>query len=175
MAHIQYNIHANPETIPVIHTNWYPPIAAEGKNTDYARLLMPDLASKASEMTTVHQYLFQSWMIEGSPVIRRVIERMVRVEQHHFTIIGQLIALLGGMPECRSKEFDSYWNGNMVNYSCSMQELLSTNAESELYAMQTYASQAEEIKDSKISRMLTRLSLDEKLHHQIFRDFLAQI
>lgn len=175
MAHIRYHIHADPESIPVIHTNWYPPVAVAEKNLDYARILTPDLASAASEMTTVHQYLYQSWMIGENQTIRRVIERMARVEQHHFTIIGQLIALLGGTPECRSQEPASYWRGNMVNYSRDMQALLSGNAKSEQFAAQTYASQAEEIKDPRVSRMLARLSLDETLHHHIFCDFLAQI
>lgn len=176
MANIRYNIHADPESIPVVYSNWYPPIAVERANLEYARILMPDLAAAASEMTTVHQYLFQSWMIgEHDRTIRRVIERMARVEQHHFSIIGQMIALLGGMPECRSEESASYWCGNMVNYNCELREILSKNAESEQFAAQAYASQSEKMKDPHVSRMLARLSLDEKLHYKIFCDFLAQI
>ena len=100
---------------------------------------------------------------------------MARVEQRHFAIIGRLIALLGGTPECRSQEPGSYWRGNMVDYSCDLRELLASNAKSEQFAAQAYAGQAEEIKDPSVSQMLARLSLDEKLHHQIFCDFLAQL
>lgn len=169
-----YSLQAAPESIPVVHSNWYPPVAVERQNEEYARLLMPDLASAASEMTTVHQYLFQSWMV-GQPTARRVIERMVQVEQRHFTIIGRLIALLGGMPECRSREPMSYWRGSMVDYDCDLRGLLSSNAKSEQFAAQTYAEQAKQVQDAKVSQMLERLSLDEQLHHQIFCDFLAQL
>lgn len=171
-----FSIHADPETVPVVHSNWYPPISVSQPNPAYAHILMPDLASAASEMTTVHQYLFQSWTVgNDNMTIRRVIQRMVKVEQHHFSIIGQLVALLGGMPECRSKEPSSYWCGDMVNYSCDLRTLLTANAESEQFAARTYEAQSKEIEDPHVSRMLARLALDETLHHKIFCDFLSQL
>ena len=168
MNNTPYSIHANPDSIPVIHSNWYPPVAVTEKNLQYAQILMPDLAAAVSEMTTVHQYLYQSWTAGSNynnesckpdsralhKNIRRVIQRIAVVEQHHFTIIGQLITLLGGQPECRSAEPCSYWRGNMVDYSCD---------------------KSQKIKDPQVSKMLARLSLDEKLHYKIFSDFLSQI
>lgn len=172
-----YSIHGDPNSFPVIHSDWYPPVAVTRKNPEYARLLMPDFASAASEMTTVHQYLFQSWVVSSSHYgcIRRVIQRITEVEQHHFAILGQLITLLGGLPECRSAESASYWCGDMVNYSCDLRSLLAANAQAEEYAAQTYEAQAREVRDPLVSKMLARLSLDEKLHHKIFSDFVSQV
>ena len=176
MNNIQYNIRANPDSFPVAHSNWYPPGAVLEKNQQYAQILMADLASTASEMTTVHQYLYQSWTInDHHQNIRRVIQRIAVVEQHHFSIIGQLIHLLGGQPECRSSRPNSYWCGNMVSYSCELPAILSDNARSEQFAAQAYAAQSKEIKDPHVSKMLARLSLDEKLHYEIFSDYLSQI
>lgn len=176
MNNIQYNIRANPDSFPVAHSNWYPPVAVLEKNQQYAQILMADLASTASEMTTVHQYLYQSWTInDRHQNIRRVIQRIAIVEQHHFSIIGQLIHLLGGQPECRSYRPNSYWCGNMVSYSCELPAILSDNARSEQFAAQAYAAQSKEIKDPHVSKMLARLSLDEKLHYKIFSDYLSQI
>ena len=176
MNNIQYNIRANPDSFPVAHSNWYPPVAVLEKNQQYAQILMADLASTASEMTTVHQYLYQSWTInDHHQNIRRVIQRIAVVEQHHFSIIGQLIHLLGGQPECRSSMPNSYWCGNMVSYSCELPAILSDNARSEQFAAQAYAAQSKEIKDPHVSKMLARLSLDEKLHYKIFSDYLSQI
>ena len=176
MNNIQYNIRANPDSFPVVHSNWYPPVAVLEKNQQYAQILMADLASTASEMTTVHQYLYQSWTInDRHQNIRRVIQRIAIVEQHHFSIIGQLIHLLGGQPECRSSRPNSYWCGNMVSYSCELPAILSDNARSEQFAAQAYAAQSKEIKDPHVSKMLARLSLDEKLHYKIFNDYLSQI
>lgn len=176
MKNFQYSIHANPDFIPVIHSNWYPPIAVTEKNLQYVQILMPDLASASSEMTTVHQYLYQSWTISDDfKVIRRVIQRIAEVEAHHFSIIGQLITLLGGQPECRSVRPNSYWNGNMVNYTRDLCTLLSKDAEAEQFATQTYTAQSQMIKDPLVSKMLARLSLDEQLHYNILTDFLSQI
>ena len=176
MNNIQYNIRANPDSFPVAHSNWYPPVAVLEKNQQYAQILMADLASTASEMTTVHQYLYQSWTInDHHQNIRRVIQRIAVVEQHHFSIIGQLIHLLGGQPECRSSRPNSYWCGNMVSYSCELPAILSDNARSEQFAAQAYAAQSKEIKDPHVSKMLARLSLDERLHYKIFSDYLSQI
>ena len=176
MNNIQYNIRANPDSFPVAHSNWYPPVAVLEKNQQYAQILMADLASNASEMNTVHQYLYQSWTInDRHQNIRRVIQRIAIVEQHHFSIIGQLIHLLGGQPECRSSRPNSYWCGNMVSYSCELPAILSDNARSEQFAAQAYAAQSKEIKDPHVSKMLARLSLDEKLHYKIFSDYLSQI
>lgn len=176
MNNIQYSIQTNPDSFPVIYSNWYPPVAVTEKNLQYAQILIPDLASSASEMTTVHQYLYQSWTINDDyKNIRRVIKRIAAVEQHHYTIIGQLISLLGAQPLCRSLKPNSYWCGNMVDYSCDLRTLLSKNAESEQFAAQAYAEQSQKIKDPLVSKMLARLSLDEKLHYKIFSDFLSQI
>lgn len=176
MNHFRYSIHADPDSFPVVYSDWYPPITVAQQNPKYAQLLMPDLASATSEMTTVHQYLYQSFTIGNDyRNIRRVIQRIAQVEQHHFSIIGQLIALLGGQPECRSSKPASYWSGNMVDYSCDIRKLLTKNAGAEQFATQTYAAQSREIKDPHVSKMLARLSLDEKLHYKIFSDFLSQI
>ena len=104
-----------------------------------------------------------------------IIKTYAVVEQHHFSIIGQLIHLLGGQPECRSSRPNSYWCGNMVSYSCELPAILSDNARSEQFAAQAYAAQSKEIKDPHVSKMLARLSLDEKLHYKIFSDYLSQI
>lgn len=176
MNNIRYNIHANPDAFPVTYSNWYPPVTVSEKNLQYAQILMPDLAAATSEMTTVHQYLYQSWTMDNKyKSIRRVIQRIAVVEQHHFTIIGQLIALLGGQPQCRSVKPDSYWCGDMVDYSFDLHALLTQNAESEYFATQAYAEQSRQIKDPNVSKMLARLSLDEKLHYKIFSDYLCQI
>lgn len=142
----------------------------------YAQLLMPFLAASSSEMTTVHQYLYQSWIIEERyRNIGRVIQRIADVEERHFATIGKLIALLGGKPECRSTNPTSYWKGDMVDYSRDIRTILTQNAKSEAFAANAYMEHSKMIRDPYISKMLVRLSLDEKLHHKIFSDFLAQL
>lgn len=63
MNNIPYSMYVNPDFIPVTYSNWYPPVTVTEKNLSYAQILMPDLAATVSEMTTVHQYLYQSWTV----------------------------------------------------------------------------------------------------------------
>lgn len=92
-----YHLFGNPYRIPVRRYPWYPPIGAIEKNEEYAHMLTMDLAAAQSEMTSVHQYYFQSWNIAPCfPTARIVVERILQVELFHFYVIGQLITCLGG-------------------------------------------------------------------------------
>lgn len=175
---IKYSIHANPASIPVIKWDWYPDIAIMEKNKSYAEMLTEDLAAPKSEMTTVHQYLFQAWNIEEPYcTIQNVMERVSQVEIHHFNIIGQLITLLGGKASCRVIEKDGpvIWNGSMVNYTTKIKEMMENNMEAERGAADTYWEQSKKVKDPYLSKMLERLAWDEQLHFELFRNFLVQL
>jgi len=54
----------------------YPPIAPEAKNAIYAGYLLQDLAGNRGKMTTIHQYLYQNFILsprEGSPFVEKTI------------------------------------------------------------------------------------------------------
>lgn len=173
-----FNITGNPNRIPVIRYNCYPNIAVTEKNKEYAYILMEDLAASESEMTSVHQYLFQSWNIDNKYItVRGVIKNISQVEIHHFNIIGQLITFLGEKASCKTVVQNSnvVWNGSMINYTTDIKEILKINMEAENGAANSYLQQSKKIKDPLISKMLYRLSLDEQLHFDIFKSFLTQI
>lgn len=173
-----YSINANPNLIPVRKCNWYPQIAVTKKNINYANILTLDLASAKSEMTVVHQYLYQSWIISDKYfTIKTVISRIAQVELQHFCIIGKLINLLGGEPYCQAIENNRavVWNGSMLDYTKDIKKMLLNNIEDEKMAAEGYAKQSKEIKDICVSEMLARLSLDEQLHYEVYKSFLAQI
>lgn len=173
-----YYAYGNPFSIPVTACRWYPKIAVAEPNKEYAKLLTMDLAFQKSEMTTMHQYFYQSWTIGHTyQTIRTVITRISEVETHHFNIIGQLISLLGGNPTCSAIQENKteIWDGTMINYTKDIRELLKDNMEGEKMAAEAYHEQSLELKDPFISKMLCRLSFDEQLHYQIFKSFLSQV
>lgn len=178
MDSIFYPINGNANAIPVMRYSWYPAIAVTQKNEEYAAMLTMDLAYAQSEMTTVHQYLYQSWNIgEDYETVKIVVTRIAQVEIHHFNIIGKLITLLGGRASCRAVQNNTplIWNGSMVNYSVNIKEMLKSNMEGEKGAAQSYLEQSKTIKDPLVSKMLFRLSQDEQLHYNIFKSFLSQV
>lgn len=173
-----YYVYGNPFAIPVVACCWYPEIAVCEPNKEYAKLLTMDLAFEKSEMTTMHQYFYQSWTISHTyQTIRTVIARISEVETRHFNIIGQLITLLGGNPTCAAIQQNQkqVWNGTMINYTRDIKELLNDNMQGEKMAAEVYHAQSLELKDPFVSKILYRLSLDEQLHHQIFKSFLSQL
>lgn len=163
---------------PVTNPAPYPPCMVEHQNSNYARQIMQAFASDKSETTAVHQYLYQSWILmHTAPDLSDLIQRISKVEMHHMQLLGQLIFLLGGNPRCCAFQQNNYipWNGNMLNYSHSQREILKANIASEEYAHNTYVSLSKQIHDAHIAPLMLRLSLDEKLHVQLFQQCLEHL
>lgn len=70
----------------------YPPIAPEGKNAIYAGYLLQDLAGNRGKMTTIHQYLYQNFILsprEGSPFVEKpiVVRKETDTKENDFNSI----------------------------------------------------------------------------------------
>lgn len=168
----------NDNKISVSSSLPYPNIAIEKPNEKYAQLLSLDFASPNSEMTAIFGYAYQNWIFNSEfSHIANTIARISMVEMHHLDILGQLILLLGGNPKYQVLYQNNYfvWNGNAVNYSKNIKQCITNNIKAEQNAFDNYVSQAKLIKDTNVSAMLTRISLDEQIHINIFNNYLSQI
>lgn len=155
----------------------YPEITVEKPDRAIALLLTQDLAAEKSEMSSVNQYAYQQWVLKAKyPDLANTIAKIGVVETRHFHIIGQLIYLLGEDPKYQAIQQNRYivWKGSMINYSKEVKVILQNNVLIEQGAYEAYASQAKTVQDHKVSAILTRLSLDEKLHMEIFKEYLAK-
>lgn len=156
----------------------YPPIKVCEPNLKYAQMLSCDLAAPKSEFTTITQYIYQNWILNSNyREIADIIARISIVEMHHLDILGQLIILLGGNPRYIALYPNGYniWNGNLVNYTLDIKQILRNNIENEKIAQDEYISQSKTIKDEYICKILERLALDEKLHVEIFSNYLKKL
>ena len=63
----------------------------------------------------------------------------------------------------------------MISYRNKLAPMLSRNIMLEEAAVHTYTSQAEYVKDSKLSAILFRIAEDEKLHLHIFKELFSQL
>ncbi len=156
----------------------YPRIKAEKKNPLLAAQLSQALAGERSEMTAIYQYLYQYWVLEeqGND-FARLLWRISLVEMHHLEILGQLILALGGDPRCWKieKRQASYWQGSFPNYTQDLMTMLQANLAAEEGAVRFYQELAERSSDRGIAEILRQFAEDEKLHAQIFRDYLKQL
>lgn len=158
----------------------YPLLQVEGKNLQYANLLMWDYASASSELTTITQYSYQSFCFYADPAQKElvhVLEQIAQVEMRHFRILGRLIVLLGGDPKlciCKRNRRKP-WNGCMPDYRCCcVKEVLKRNIAGEEAAIQAYRTRIECIQDECVVSALKRIILDEEVHIEIFESMLCE-
>ncbi|BCI60285.1 ferritin-like domain-containing protein [Solibaculum mannosilyticum] len=156
----------------------YPSIQVCGPNKKYAQMLKIDLACPQSELTAVTQYVYQSWQLDPKlSQVSNTMRHVAMVEMHHLDMLGQLIVLLGGNPtfSCRQQGRQIIWDGGMVTYCHdSLAQMMKENIAAEEFAIETYQRQIKCIDDPNIVAILQRIILDEKVHLEIFHQYLAE-
>lgn len=169
---------ATPPPIPVADPSPYPEISISNKNLRCAQLLSHDFAAPKSEMSTLNQYVYESWVLQADfPEMAAVIKRIAVVEMHHLYMLGELITKLGGRPRLQASRPDRQvvWNANMIYYAEKPKQLMRYNIMIEQKAIQTYTAHQRMISDPCVTDVLARIILDEQVHVHIFEKFLAEM
>lgn len=153
----------------------YPKIKVQKRNSLYAKLLMHSYVGDVSEDTAIHQYLYQSFLLEDqNEEIAHILEEIGKVEMRHLKILGLLIKELGVYPVYLDPTLGNYdyWNASYVCYECNLSSLLEADIESEKKAIYDYQRLIQVIDDKNIQAILKRIVLDEQLHMEIFKNLL---
>ncbi|MBC8571172.1 ferritin-like domain-containing protein [Zongyangia hominis] len=162
---------------PVSAPEPYPPIRVEKPNRRYAQMLSVDMASAKSEMTSITQYVYHSWVLHGTyGEAAHTLDRIAMVEMRHLDILGQLIVLLGGDPVYQSTRQNRriVWNGAMVTYRKRFTQAIQDDIALEQAAIDLYTRQAAAILDPYVSTIIRRIIQDELIHLKIFRSLLEE-
>ena len=160
---------------PVTAPEPYPPVKVAGPDLAAAQLLSQSLAGRQSELSSVTQYLYQSWALYRiAPEAGETMRRLAVVEMRRLDLLGELILLLGGDPRYRAANGAEavYWDGGMPSYCTNPRRAMALNLEAELDAAARYRAQAAQIDDPYVAALLRRLLLDEEQHVLIFRHLL---
>lgn len=154
--------------------NPYPKVQVEKKNLEYAKILLFPYAGNVSEETAVHQYLYQSFILDGE--LSKILEQISIVEMHHIEILAETIKLLGIDPKYRvySLEEEKYWSSAYVPYPKTTVDMLKQNIQSETEAIQNYYKIIELIDDHYIQNSIKRIIEDEQIHLTIFNNLLKE-
>ena len=153
----------------------YPTPRVLGKNKEYATLLSASYAGMISEQTAIHQYLYQSFVLE--PDVSTILHHISIVEMHHFELLAETIKLLGTLPKYQSYSTTDValpWTASYVPYPETLEEMLETDLRSEETAIHNYQVLIEEIKDPYIKELIERIIEDEYLHVKIFQTLLKR-
>ena len=154
----------------------YPTIAVKAPNLVYAQMLSSAFASAESELTTITQYLYFSWVIApGDSDLGTMFRKISQVEMRHLNMLGQLITALGGNPVYRSYPFKRpiFWNSGMLQYQCNKEKALHISIAGEQTAIDGYQHLSKLIQDSCVTDVLQRIILDERIHIQLFQQYLS--
>lgn len=154
----------------------YPAIQICAPNLSYAQLLSTPFASAKSELSTITQYIYFSWVLEQNCTeIHHLFQQIAKVEMHHLNLLGQLITALGGNPVYRSYSYNrpAFWNSGVLQYQCSTEKALHISIAGEQGAIEGYRHLSKLIQDSKVTAVLQRIILDEEVHIQLFQQYLT--
>jgi len=154
----------------------YPPIQVAGQNLTYAQLLAAPFASAQSELSTVTQYCYFSWIFaQDCPPLSQAYRGMAQIEMHHLNLLGQLISALGGNPIYRSYPYKRpvFWNSGVLQYQCHKEKALHISVAGEQSTIAGYRHLSKLIQDSCVTAILQRVILDEEVHIQLLQSYLT--
>lgn len=155
----------------------YPPIEICTRSPAYAKAMLANVGSCASEMTAVSLYLYnQTILAECEPEIAEIFHRISIVEMKHLSIFCRLSDLLGTDPRlwCYPGRNPVYWSPRCSRYTREIQELLKNALYGERQTVENYCRQCQWIEDEGIVKILKRIIMDEKCHIEIFQDLLCR-
>lgn len=154
--------------------NPYPKVAVQEQNLSYAQQLSTSFASSKGELTTITQYLYQSWTLDNCPSdFVAGLKHIAYTEMTHFSLLGELITQLGGNPIYRSFQYNRpiLWNASMVPYYTTFTKVVHNNIASEQVAIDQYQQHITMIQDSGITAVLQRIIQDEQEHIEWFKRY----
>lgn len=148
----------------------YPIIKVEKPNITYARMILDNIGSCASEMTAIALYAYNHVIFRDYEDVSAAFKRISIVEMHHFNIFSELALQLGENPRLWTQRYSQkvFWSPSCIKYSKQLVEALSNAINEEKTAIKKYESQIEQIKDVNVVENLERIIIDEKEHLETF-------
>lgn len=156
----------------------YPSIQVAAPNLCYAQMLSTVLASAKSELTTITQYTYFSWVLDQeSADFAASFRKIAQVEMRHLDLLGKLITALGGNPIYRSYPYKrpAFWSSGVLQYQCGTEKALHISIAGEQAAIDSYRHLSKLIQDSGVTTVLARIILDEEIHIHFFQQYLTTI
>lgn len=154
----------------------YPSIQVAAPDLRYAQMLSSVFASAQSELTTITQYTYFSWVLDQKDqALIGGFRQIAQVEMHHLDLLGRLITALGGNPAFRSYPYKrpAFWSSGVLQYQCNTEKALHISIAGEQTAIDGYRHLSKLIQDPGVTAVLQRIILDEEIHIQLFQQYLT--
>jgi len=154
----------------------YPPIQVQGKNRQYAAMMLSNIGSANSELSAVAHYRYVH--VDCSGDLAKLAHNISIVEMQHLDDFARLAKLLGEDPRfwqcCGNRK--GYWTPSYVDYTYrSTQDLIQKLIAEEKAAIRKYAAQAARIGDPYVVAVLERVIADEEVHVNVLENALTNV
>ena len=154
----------------------YPKIEVEEENIVYANILLEDYAGVVSELSAIHQYIYQKFeKFNEKEEFAKTLSSIAMVEMKHLELLGETIKLLGVDPKFKYADktnYLNYWNSSFVNYNTDIIAMLKDDIKIEEEAIQSYKCHIRIIDDKYVKQLLYRIVEDEEKHIECFKTLL---
>ncbi len=156
----------------------YPKVQVNGRNSNYAREMLSNMADVESEISDVSRYFYIAVLTE--PMYKEISEcfrNISIVEMHHLNIFAQLARQLGADPRlwCVKNKRMRWWSPSYIGYPHELRAMLAESMKAEKEAIRKYSAQARTIGDINIVENLRRIIKDEECHLQTFHEMYQQM
>lgn len=156
----------------------YPPLQVEKQDRDCANVLSINYCGAVSELSAITQYINnQSHLSQKHCTIGKIILGIAMAEMIHLQKLGELICLLGGTLDYKSRWRDGsekLWTPECLKMSQQPGEMLRLGIESENAAIRQYEMHMRVIKDGNVNAVLGRIVKDEEYHILLLRNMLRE-
>lgn len=142
-----------------------------------ARIISSAYSGLRGELTATLQYTFNTFYLEEEKQIQDLFRSIALTEMEHFELLGKALKSLGVEPVITQMppfKFNPYTT-SALNYSTNIHKVLLDAITGELNAIAEYEKMLAHLENEKVSALITRIILDERLHVVALKEQLEKI
>lgn len=147
----------------------YPEITCASDSPMTVGILKNLAFSRASELSAILQYIYQSVIADKSmSEVADILEEIGIVEMTHMDMLMHAIVDFGGLPKYEDAQGYTF-NANCVYTGTKLKDMLDQNINGEKYAIEQYREAMKRVKNESLIALFARIIEDEERHIEIFK------
>jgi len=148
----------------------YPQITNASNNPRIVNILKDLLSSRDGEIEEVLKYFYQSRIARQVDIeISDLLEEISIVEMEHSQLLMDSIIAFGGALKYDNGK-GQIFNGNYINYSSNLKNILDININSEQQSIKNYLHAQQMVTNQSLKDLIGRIIEDEQIHLNIFKN-----
>ena len=162
---------------PLILDLPYPTLDKITEDVRSAMIISPAYAGGHGELNAIMQYVYH--YVNSSCISLSFAKTLMQIaiaEMKHLTVLGEVLYRLGVNPVFTEYPFYkwNYYSTRSVSYSRSQSKIIMDNLTLEITSINEYKKIIKELKNERVSSVISRIILDEELHVKVLKEILKE-